>query len=648
MQLPLWSPDSDWVPPKLSDLPSWDNVKRLGIDTETYDPFLKELGPSVRRGGHIIGVSLAIEDGPRFYLPIRHKGGGNMELEPVLNYLRMNAAKFPGVVVGANFGYDLDYLLEDGIEFKSAKHIRDVQIADPLIYELHKSYSLDALCQRWGEPGKDEQLLKEAAAAHGVDAKAGMHHLHSKFVGPYAEQDAAALLPLLRKQERKIDEENLWDIYNLESDVQPVLVRMRRRGVKVCEDTLSEVENWSIAQEKEALEKIKHLTGVDIGFGNIWKAERVIPALKYIGLELEKTPTGKDSINADFLETVEHPVAQSIVWARKTNKLRTTFAKSLRRYMVKGRIHCTLNQLPIDKDESGTGGIKGARYGRLSAEDPNMQQQPSRDEFAAMWRDVYRPEDGMQWLSADYSQQEPRMTVHFAELCKLPKAYEAAQKYRDDPTADNHQMMAEMAGIDRKPAKELFLGKCYGMGGAKLCMKLGLPTRWVVYPEQRGAPAVFFKEAHEAFEYSRKIGGRCFETAGEEGQQIIDKFDNELPFVNKLAKKCKTKADKTGVIITILGRHCHFPVDQQGQYDWTHKALNRLIQGSSADQTKKALVEVDKAGHFLQLQVHDELCLSVKDRDEAEAVTKIMKECVPLQVPSRVDIEMGPSWGKAK
>lgn len=99
--------------------------------------------------------------------------------------------------------------------------------------------------------------------------------------------------------------------------------------------------------------------------------------------------------------------------------------------------------------------------------------------------------------------------------------------------------------------------------------------------------------------------------------------------------------------MTLSGRRCRFPKTAEGKYDWTHKALNRLIQGSSADQTKTAMVELDKQGYFLQLQVHDEMDGSVHSPEEAEAMAEIMRTCVPLTVPSKVDVELGASWGES-
>jgi DNA polymerase I-like protein with 3'-5' exonuclease and polymerase domains len=641
-QLPLFPPASDWTPPDVSSLPSWEHAARICIDVETYDPLLKELGISVRRGGYIVGISFTIEDGVTAYLPIRHQGGDNLPLDQVLNYVKTNAKLFRGVLVGANLSYDLDYLFEEGIEFPNVTYFRDIQIADPLINELHMSYSLQSIAQRYGFAGKDETLLEKAAKEYGVNPKSGMWRLPARFVGAYAEADTKQPLLILRRQERIIDNEDLWDVYNLESRVLPVLVKMRRRGVRINETKLAEIETWSLTQEAEALRKIKHLTGHQIAIGELWKATALAPVLATIGMKLEETKTGKPSIDKDALLSFDHPVAKALAWARKVNKLRTTFAASIKSYMVNGRIHCTFNQIAR---ESENGDQKGARYGRLSSADPNMQQQPARDEFAKMWRSIYIPEEGCLWASCDYSQQEPRWATHYAAICDLPKAKIAAQTYHNDPHVDNHQFMAELTGLPRKHAKSIFLGLCYGEGGAKLCRELGLPTRWALRDKQR---LEYFNTKEDALAYRSELGnGYVFETAGESGQTIIDTFDARAPFIRMLAKKCQEKAQRTGCIITGGGRKLHFPQAEDGTYDWTHKALNRLIQGTSADQTKKALVALEEAGYFVQLQVHDEIASSVKTKEEAEEIAEIMRTVMQAEVPFRVDIEIGTSWGES-
>jgi DNA polymerase I-like protein with 3'-5' exonuclease and polymerase domains len=670
MQLPLLVPESSWRPPNLSDLPSWKGAKRIGIDTETHDPKLRLLGPGPRRGDYIAGYSFAIEDGPKFYVPLRHLGGDNVT-DPAqgMQYLKSQAKDFDGEIVGTNLGYDLDFLWNEGVKFPNIKRYRDVQIAESLINELQSSYSLDAIAKKYLGVGKEESLLREAAAAYGIDAKRDIAMSPARFVGPYGEADAEYPLKILRRQERIIDDENLWEVFNLECELLPVLVKMRQRGIKIDLDRLDQIEQWSEEEEQKALDIVRHETGVLIPLGMVWRADQLAPALRAVGIEVPLTPkTRKPSIDKDLLQSINHPVAKALDRARKVNKVRSTFVNSIREHMVDGRIHCTFNQLRGSRDDNDEE-TKGAAYGRLSSDHPNMQQQPARDpEIGPMWRSIYLPDDGGEFLKADYSQQEPRMAVHYAVLTHLgiarvksqsgwrevdadKSAREIADRYIADPGTDNHQMMADIiAGRkatkqERDNAKHIFLGLSYGMGGAKMCHKLGLPTIVAVRdPISRTVHDKNSLEGQKLFE----DGAFSFEAAGPEGQAIIDKFDLNVPFVRVLGRKCQKAADRNGYIRTISGRKCRFPKRDDGKYDWTQKAFNRLIQGSSADQTKMAIVALDRAGLPVQLQVHDEIDTTIENRKQAEDIVKIMLECCPLKVPSKVDMEIGPNWGDAE
>lgn len=649
MQFPLFTTvQSAWTPPDLNALPSWAGAKRVAIDCETRDEDLKKLGPGAGRrpNSYITGISFAIEDGPGGYLPIRHEGGDNLPVEAVLRYFRDQAKVFTGDIVGANLPYDLDFLAGDGIEFSRARFFRDIQIADPLICELHDSYSMQAIAQRWGFEGKNEAMLRAAASDYKIDPKKDMWKLPARFVGAYAEEDTRLPLNILRRQEREIDDQDLWRVYDLESRLLPVLTKLRRRGVRIDTDRLEQIERWAYAKEAEALARVRAATGVKIAVGDVWKPEALAPALEHIGIRLNKTSTGKPSIDKELLGSIDHPVADALERARKVNKLRTTFAGSVRDHMINGRIHCTFNQLRKQKDDEE--GTAGAAYGRLSCQNPNLQQQPARDDFAPMWRAIYLPEEGELWASNDYSQQEPRMAVHYACLARdligqhaWQSAIAARDAYRNDPNTDNHQMMADMAGIKRKDAKEIYLGLSYGMGGAKMCRKLGLPTMMAV----RGPRFQLFDVNSPEGKRLVEEGARRFEAAGPEGQRLLDTFDSKVPFVKKLAKACEARAKAVGYITTLSGRRCRFPKDRDGNFDWTHKGLNRLIQGSSADQTKAAMVALDAAGFDMIIQVHDEIAFSIRDPKEGEAAAEIMRNCVPLELPSKVDVEVGPSWG---
>ena len=639
MELPSFDPKTDWRPPRLADLPSWAEARRVAVDIETRDPQLKELGPGVRRDGYVVGVSFAIEDGPAFYLPIRHEGGDNMDPDVVLAYLRDQATAFRGDIVGANLQYDLDFLAEIGVEFRP-RFFRDVQIAEPLLDELQFNYSLDAIAARHGMPGKAEDHLRIVAAGWGVDPKADLWQLPARHVGAYAEQDARLPLQLLRRQERMLEEQDLWRVYDLESRLLPVLLKMRRCGVRVDSDRLEKIERWSFEEEGRSLAEIARHTGIRMSVEDTNRATALEPVLLATGVVVPRTAKANlPQVTTELLEGLgeNHAVAQAILRARRFNKLRNTFAASVRRHVVDGRIHATFNQLRRSRDDGG--GDYGARYGRLSCVGPNLQQQPSRDkEIAPRWRSAYLPDDGAEWVCLDFSQQEPRWLTHFAEISarsgkpawddvSRAAAVHAAECYRNDPSTDNHQMMADLTGIPRKDAKQIYLALCYGMGGGKLCRKVGLPTRTV---------------------WSKRLQ-REIEVAGVKGAALLSVFNTKAPFIQKLAERCEKVALGRGYILTISGRRCRFPRKPgETTYDWTYRAMNRLIQGSSGDQTKMAMVEADAAGIRLQLQVHDELDLSIWDRKTVDDLAEIMRTCTPCNVPHKVDIKIGNSWGEIK
>jgi DNA polymerase I-like protein with 3'-5' exonuclease and polymerase domains len=672
MQLPLLTPHSSWKLPRIADLPDWGNTGRVAIDVETNDPTLRTLGPGVRRGAYIAGFSFALEDtGQKHYVPLRHAGGDNVEdAQQALGWLREQAKKFTGEIVGANISYDLDFLAEEKVEFPNIKMFRDVQVAEPLIWEFARSFSLENICQKYLGVGKEETILREAAICFGIDPKKDLHMLPARYVGEYAEADAALPLIVLRRQEKEIEEQDLWKIYDLESKLLPVLVKMRRRGVRVSLDKLTNVENWSRTEERKALAEVEHHTGVKILFNSVWQASAIVPALQQIGCKIPVTPkTKKPSIDKAFLSSVDHPVAHAIARARRVNKIRTTFCQSIRDHIIGDRIHATFHQLRTSSDDDEDGEGSGARFGRCSSSNPNMQQQPARDpEIGPMWRNIYIPEEGELWCSADFSSQEPRQAVHYATITKLgnvrvrtptgplwvdadESASIMAERYRNDPSTDPHQQLANIimgrtaTKEERNSAKIIFLGLSYGMGGAKLCRSLGYPTIKAVYSSETKCQV-----AAESEEGIRAIGqgSRIFDAAGPQGQALLDQFDASVPFVRALSKVCQKAANKNGYVRTQAGRKCRFEHDDDGNIIDAHKAGNKIIQGSAADQTKTVMIALDNEGFFTTLQIHDECCFSVKDKKESERIVEIMENTYRLSVPSKVDCEIGPSWGEAK
>jgi DNA polymerase I-like protein with 3'-5' exonuclease and polymerase domains len=595
-----------------------------------------------------------------------------MDLQEVLRYMRAQSASFRGELVGANLPYDCQWSRTEGINFKPAMY-RDVQIAEPLIDELQMSMALEDIGERRGIDAKHENMLNEAADAFGLagknykDVKKNLYLLHSKYVGAYCARDSGSPLEILRAQEIDIEKHDLWRIWNLESKVLPVLMKYAQRGVLIDQDKLTQVEGWARGQAREALKIVHRETGINVDVDNVWTKDALIPVFEKLGIHLnllKVTKKGKKDFQVDqalFHANKDLPAVQSIAWARKVSKLLQFAAQVRKTVCPDGRIHCKINQIAMENED---GEQAGARFGRLSCMNPNLQQQPSRDEFAKEWRSIYIPNPGCIWGCLDYSQQEPRWVTHFAkatyvqpgsEMSKqlkfsgfLKGAAEACQAYWDDPKLDNHTFMATLTGLKRSHAKIIYLGLCYGEGGAKLCHDLGLATAWAVQVEGRGRKV--FATQDDAMEYCAKAGirPRYWECAGEEGQKIIDTFDQRAPFIRQLASVCKYMAETRGWIRTAGGRILHFPRRADGSFDWTHKALNRVIQGTSADQNKEAMVAIDEQEPdiCMQLPVHDELDGSFEDIEQGRKAKKIASECMgQTHVPFRVDDEYGANWG---
>lgn len=616
-------PESDWIAPEPGAWPDWSRAARVAVDTETYDPYLKTLGRSPRRGGYIAGVSLALEGGPSLYLPLRHEGGGNVEdPERAMAYVRDQARDFTGVVVGANIGYDLDYLAEEDVTFPLAG-IRDVQVAEPILDEHRFSYALDGLGRSWLDRGKNEELLRRAAKAFAFDPKAELWRLPARYVGPYATDDAELPLAILTLQEREIAAQGLGQIYELETALIPLFLAMTRLGVRVDVKGLERLEDEYRTKERRACEEIKDQTGVDLGDG-IWESERCAQALEHEGITCPRTPkTNRASVTVEFLEGLENPVARLLRRARKMNKARTTFCSQIRTHLVGNRVHCEWHQLPHDVEG---GGRQGTVSGRPSATHPNLLFLPVRDaEIGPTFRALFLPEEGTRWGKFDFSQQEPRIAIAKATDLNLPGAAAVAQRYVEDPSTDCHQMMADLTNLDRRTAKEIYLGLIYGMGGGKLCeVYLNLPTVMKTNP------------------YS----GRTYRAAGPEGQKILNEFETGAPFFKKLTQRASAKANRDGFITTLLGRRCRFPPDGAGGYDWTYKALNRYVQGSAADQTKRAMLDVwVDLGPVPHLQVYDELDFSLDSNQDPRAIAVAMETGIPTRVPAKIDASIGANWG---
>ena len=610
---------SEWLPPQI--FPNLSEAKEIAIDLETCDPNMESLGPGwPRNDGFIVGYAIAV-DGWAGYFPVAHAGGGNLDKRLVERWVK-DVLATPADKIMHNAAYDLGWLRATGFEVNGT--IYDTMLAAPLLDENRFAYSLNSLGFDYLKEIKSEQGLKESASDFGVHPKKELWKLPAMHVGDYAEQDAALTLKLWHHFKALLARDEVESIFNLETEVLPVLVDITLKGINFdrakCEAHMRDMRT----KEKEILAFLKSQAGMQV---DIWAAQSIAAAFDRLGVQYPKTAAGAPSFTKSFLDTHEHPMAKMILEARELNKTHGTFLEPYFKHSAKdGRIHTHFNQM---RNEDG-----GTVTGRLSASNPNLQQVPARHEIIGpMVRGLFLPEDGDMWAANDFSSQEPRLLVHYATLLGLPGAEKMAQAYRDNPDTDFHQMVADMAGIKRKAAKTIGLGLMYGMGKAKLAQQLDLPV--------------------------------------DEASDLIGTFHSKVPFlkgtVDAVMKRIEHPSSG-GSIRTLLGRKCRFPLWEPMEWgvnkalpheqaviaygsrvkrSGTYKGLNRLIQGSAADQTKAGMVALHKAGFNLLLQVHDEVALSVRNKEEAREAANLMATAVNLEVPSRVDVETGPSWGSA-
>jgi DNA polymerase I-like protein with 3'-5' exonuclease and polymerase domains len=643
-------PTTEWVAP--TEFPDLRQAERIAIDLETRDPDLKKLGSgSIRGNGEVVGIAVAV-DGYKGYFPIAHGEGPNMDRDKVLSWFKDICAS-PATKIFHNAMYDVCWIRNLGIKINGL--IIDTMIASSLIDENRFNYTLNSLSWFYLNKGKNETALNAAAKERGIDPKADMWKLPASEVGLYAEQDAVLTLELWNHLEKIIIEEDLQNIFNLETDLFPCLVDMRHLGVRVDVQKAQQLKQALKIKEENLLHTIKIETGIDT---QIWAARSIAKVFDKLNLSYEVTEkTQAPSFTKNFIANHNNPVVNMIAEARKINKVRTTFIDTILEHEHNGRIHADINQ--IRSDDGGT------VTGRFSYANPNLQQIPARDpDTGPLIRSLFIPEEGTKWGCFDYSQQEPRLVAHYALRFGYDTAKIIASSYEEDPSTDFHRIVAEMANIDRKDAKVINLGLFYGMGKAKLQNELGVTA--------------------------------------EKAEELFSKYHSSVPFVKELTYGVMAAAQTKGKIKTLLGRRCRFPkyepilkrkdwgkvfvqaedeetmqeLKQMGPYlkdeegnvlkdskgepkinHWhqnghrrafTYKALNKLIQGSAADMTKKAMVDLHKEGLLAHIQIHDELDFSIESDAHADKIKQIMEHAVDLKVPNKVDYESGPNWGEIK
>ena len=604
---------TEWVKP--TEFPDLRQADTIAIDLETHDPDLKSMGSgSVVGKGKVVGIAVAV-DGYSGYFPFDHEGGGNLEKSKVLQWFK-DVCESQADKIFHNAMYDVCWIRAMGIKING--NIYDTMIAASLVNENRFRYDLGSLGWDYVGRGKNETELVAAAKEWGVDPKADMWKLPAMYVGNYAERDAEITLALWRVMQKEISDQDLGSIFELETDLFPCLVDMRFLGVRVDVEGAHKLKTQLAEQEKELLHKIEKETQVDV---QIWAARSIEKVFQKLSLPYERTEkTNSPSFTKNFLSSHEHPLVQCIAKAREINKAHTTFIDTIIKYEHKGRIHADINQI---RSDSG-----GTVTGRFSYSNPNLQQIPARNkDLGPLIRSLFIPESGCEWGCFDYNQQEPRLVVHYASLDQDASVFNVQNAYKEGD-ADFHTIVAKMAQIPRTQAKTINLGLFYGMGKAKLQAELGVSKQ--------------------------------------KAEELFSIYHSRVPFVKTLMKSVSNRAQHRGQIRTLGGRLCRFhlwepnsfglhkalPFEQAVQEHgpgirraYTYKALNKLIQGSAADMTKKSMLELYKEKIIPHIQIHDELDISVESDKQAKRIKEVMESAVDLEIPNKVDYESGKNWG---
>ena len=583
-----------------------------------------------------------------------------MDPDLVWAWARAELNTFTGEVCGAKLDYDLDGLANHGIQFPRETVFHDVQIAEPLLDEWRLQYSLDVLAKEYVGEGKVHAHLREVMAAHGfkteTELKQNLYQLPASDVGEYAEGDVDLPLRIFPFQQKKLSAEGLDQIYTIERKLLPVLVAMRRRGVRVDISKTEEVKRLLDRERAKWLAVVRRFAGPK---AELLEADSLIPTINERGLHVTYTKKKGDvQIDKGFFERNRgDEFVRALAAGRRANTLGIFVQKSIIECSIKGRIHCEFNQLKGDKDEEG--GKKGT-IARLSATNPNLQAVAKRkgefddaldldgESVVQAIRGLFIPEEGEDWERKDASQIEYRLLTHYA---RGPGAKEAREAYNNDPKTDFHKMVASMLGADpedkekRTRVKNTNFAKVYNAGIPRIAYTFG-----------------------------------CSE---EEAERFLKEYDAKAPFVSATNKAMMAVAAQRGYMVTILGRRARFnweprswelrkqdkikrglPLAQAKarwgentplQYALTHAAMNRMFQGGCADIVKKSLVDCSEAGindvlgPFL-LTVHDEDNASVPRTLQGDQAAKearhIMENGVKLRVPIMAEVDRGTNWGE--
>ena len=649
----------------------------IALDIETYDPNLHELGDgSIRKDGRILccgahgdGISKVFDfDNPNDIQELR-----DILKDPSIDKIYHNG-----------IGYDLPWLYCGyDMVIKGVQH--DTMTRAALIDE-YQSLGLDDCCRKLGLRGKNKdetieawyekwqaqmKLAAKSFKKYGIsdnneviiakenndfetwklsptevealitqnykkDVWANALVIWADPVGremmkKYNLQDCIATFNLFKAQEKLI--EPLHNVYEMECKLVPILLDMKKRGIRVDEKRMTELA--AKVQEKADEQERKLIDMFGVTGEMISSGKKLGARLNEMGIHSPiRTATGAESWAEGALVRIHHPVIPMIQEYKNYDSILNKYLRgSLSRTVINGRIHCTFLPMLRDK-ESGIGG-GGTVTGRFSCKAPNLQQIPARNkghgqDFSQDMRSLFLPEEGKMIAALDYSQIEAVLLGHYAQG-------QQAAWFREQlkAGADLHNIVMGMTGITYRPVVKTFNYGCiYGMG-------------WKTAMEKN----------YTLFEKLAAEEGLDIETFTKD---IYYNYHKKFPVIKDTMEWCQNIAKAQGYIDTMGGRRQHKPKPAYDPAtgkinDFIYKMLNKLIQGTAADILKTALINAYEAGIYdvldLHLLVHDEQVVSVPfTKEGCEATVELQQTMASvykdqLLVPIKAECELGPNWG---
>jgi DNA polymerase I-like protein with 3'-5' exonuclease and polymerase domains len=657
-------PDLGWKAP--TEFPNLSAATMISFDVETKDPELGDAGPGwARHKGHIIGYSLAAIDRlgntGRWYFPMRHEveGHDNLDVTNCIAYAK-HWLEMPGLPkVGANILYDIGWWGEEGVDVKGPFH--DIQFAEALIDSTADSVSLDALAHKYLDERKATDGLKDwimVAYKPAVSKWRGeLYRTPPRLAGHYGEMDADQPLRIIQKQWPIIAAENLGEIYDIEHGIIPLLIKMRQAGVYVDVPKAYAFREELKADIAQLYDKIEHTYGyrlVNTKGDESSHSNQIGKLLDHLGVSYPLTKAGNPSIEKEWLEVLEHPVAEDILAIREHEKIKSTFVES---YILNKNVNGFLYPLfhPLRGEKNGT------FLGRFASSDPNLQNIPSRTELGKRVRALFIPDPGhSHWRKHDYSQIHYRILAHYAvDDPKGPHGGAEAlrQSYIQNPDMDYHlkvyNEVAPLMGwsttdeavikVKRRPIKNVNFSLLYGVGKDTMIFK-------------------YLKGMSKA-----------------EVDAFFDAYYTGAPYVKPTMAAISAEAEQYGYITTLRGRRIRFNLWEPRGYNkeksialryeqalarygsfiqlaFLYRAVNYKFQGSEPDIMKAGMLACWNSGVFdytgvPRLTVHDELDFSVREdspamREAFAFIQHTMETTTTMRVPIKVDADEGANWGE--